>query len=148
MEFCIQKNSVYFINLKNIPPETLMFYINKLIFFSEPPEFLNFHRNENDGEISMLISEDGLSLFGPVLCLEGIRKYKCACIINTYDYIDDTGMVRQLSAAFGEEHIPILYITTLNNNFILFDEAYSEKSMEILRSLTKFVVFSQLDSVV
>lgn len=109
---------------------------------------MNFHHNENDNEISMLISENGLSLFGNILCLDGIRKYKCACIINTHDYIDDTGLVRTLSTAFGEEDIPILYITTLNNNFILFDDNFTQKSMEILNSLTRFVVSSKLDQVV
>lgn len=143
MEFCILKNPVYFINLKHISKERLMFFLNQILFYQiNQPEFLNFHFNQNDEETSMLISEESLQNQDFIESLDCIRKYSCACINNTYDYIDDTGLVKTLSTKFGEENIPILYITTLNNNFILFDHDHHEKSLQILNSLTKFVFFS------
>lgn len=146
MDFIILKHQVLFINLKLLSKEASMFYLTKLVY--QPPEFLNFHYNGNDQETSILISEDGIYPdLASVLPLEGLRKYYCACILNTHEYIDDTGLVKKLSTIFGEENIPILYITTFNNNFILFEASYYDRSVQILHSITKPVYFPPLEMV-
>jgi len=139
MEFSFNKNPVYFINLRNIDEDGLMYYLTKIIFY-EQPEFINFHYNSNDNERSLLISEDGFSIIKPILdknCIPYTKKYYCAYIMNTYELLDDTGLVQKLSSIFSTANIPILYITTFNNNFILFDEEYHYQSVELLDSISK-----------
>lgn len=145
MDFIILENPVFFLNLKLLTKETAMYYLTKLVY--DPPEFLNFHYNKNDNETSVLISQDGMADLQNLIPLENLRKYSCACIQNTHEYIDDTGIVKQLSTIFGEEGIPILYITTFNNNFILFDHDFHENSVLILDSLRKTVFFPQMEMV-
>ena len=137
MDFSINTHPVYFINLINIEEDGLMYYLTKLIFY-ERPEFINFHYNTNDNERSLLISEDGFSIIKPILDRNSVpytKRYYCAYILNTYEFLDDTGLVQKLSSLFAEAKIPILYITTYNNNFILFDEEFYEQSLALLNSL-------------
>lgn len=149
MEFSILRQPVLFLDLTKISKELLFFYLTPLLFYEESsPEFIHFHKNQNDGEMSILLSEDACQQLSHLFDWENTRKYNCACILNTYEYIDDTGLVKQLSTAFGEKNIPILYITTLNNNFILFDNKHYDASMEILQSMTKLHVFFPMDHIV
>ncbi len=138
MDFIIGKYPVYFINLKFIEEDGLMFYLTKILFY-EKPEFINFHYNTNDGERSILISEDAFSIIQPILdkaCISYTNKYHCAYILNTNEFMDDTGIVQKISTLFGQHKIPILYITTYNNNFVLFSSEYYNQSVELLKSLS------------
>lgn len=143
MDFSINKYPVYFINLRNIDEDGLMFYLTKIIFY-EKPEFINFHYNTNDNERSLLISEDSFEIIKPILDKNSVaytKRYYCAYITNTYGMLDDTGLVRKLSTDFAEAKIPILYITTYNNNFILFDEDFYDCSIKLLKSISDSVHF-------
>ena len=49
--------------------------------------------------------------------------------------LEHTGIVEKLSNIFSTKHIPIIYINSFNNNFILIEEKYKHKSIEILKNL-------------
>jgi len=137
MDFIIGKYPVYFIDIKNIQQDGLMFYLTKILFY-EQPEFLTFHYNNNDGERSILISEEAFHLLKPIINYNNIpftHKYHCAHILNTNELMNDTGIVQKISSLFGKHNIPILYITTYNNNFVLFSTEFYEQSISLLKSL-------------
>ena len=139
MEYTINKHPVYFVNLRNIEENGFMYYLTKIIFY-ESPEYFNFHYNKHDNERSLLISEDGFSIIKPMLDNHFIpytKQYYCACITNTYEYLDDTGLVQKISTMFSKENIPILYITTYNNNFVLFSLEYYNDAIRILDKICK-----------
>ena len=138
MNFSINRQFVYFVNLRNIEEDGLMYYLTKLFFYGKP-DFIHYHYNSNDNERSLLISEDDFYILKPVLdknCLSYTKRYYCAYITNTYEQLDDTGLVQKLSNLFADAKIPILYITTYNNNFILFDEDFYDSSIELLKSIS------------
>jgi hypothetical protein len=61
--------------------------------------------------------------------------------MNTQDIINDTGIVANISYLFSQSNISILYLTTLENNFILFEEEYYDESINILSQLTDNIIY-------
>jgi hypothetical protein len=70
-----------------------------------------------------------------------IKKYHIVQIMNTQDIINDTGIVANISYLFSQSNISILYLTTLENNFILFEEEYYDESINILSQLTDNIIY-------
>ena len=70
-----------------------------------------------------------------------IKKYHIVQIMNTQDIINDTGIVANISYLFSQSNISILYLTTLENNFILFEEEFYDESINILSQLTDNIIY-------
>ena len=49
------------------------------------------------------------------------------------DFLNESGLVNRFSSLFSRENIPILYITTLKSNFILYDVMFTEKVKEMMK---------------
>jgi hypothetical protein len=70
-----------------------------------------------------------------------IKKYHIVQIMNTQDIINDTGIVANISYLFSQSNISILYLTTLENNFILFEEEAYDEAINILSKLTDNIIY-------
>ena len=72
----------------------------------------------------------------------GLREfYHIIQIMNTQDIINDTGIVAKISDIFSKSNISILYLTTLENNFILFEEDFYDEAINILSHLTNNILY-------
>jgi hypothetical protein len=141
LEILISKDFVYCISLKYIPIEKLAFLLPQLLFY-DPPKLLHYHYNTNNNEKMIIISNDGyLKLLPHLESHILIKKYHIIQIMDTHEIINDTGIVSKISLLFSEKNISILYLTTLENNFILFDEEYYDISIKILQGLTSNIMF-------
>ena len=85
---------------------------------------------------SLFINKDEVCDTFYELCgKENITSYRVIKISNVDEYLNDSGLVNLISSYFSKQCIPILYITTLTNNYILFDEFFKQKVVDILERL-------------
>jgi hypothetical protein len=141
LEILISKDFVYCISLKYIPIEKLAFLLPQLLFY-DPPKLLHYHYNTNNNEKMIMISTDGyIKLLHHITDNMFIKKYHIIQIMNTQDIINDTGIVAKISDIFSKSNISILYLTTLENNFILFEEDFYDEAINILSHLTNNILY-------
>ena len=139
LEVLVSRDYVYCIPLRYIMIETLSFILPKLLFY-DPPRLLHYHYNTNNNERMLIISLDGFIKLEPYLNNNiFIQKYNIVQIMNTQEIINDAGVVSQISNLFSQANISILYLTTLENNFILFDTESYDKAIVILSELTDII---------
>jgi hypothetical protein len=141
LEVLVSRDYVYCIPLRYIMIETLSFILPKLLFY-DPPRLLHYHYNTNNNERMLIISLDGFIKLEPYLNNNiFIQKYNIVQIMNTQEIINDAGVVSQISNLFSQANISILYLTTLENNFILFDTESYDKAIVILSELTDIILY-------
>ena len=141
LEVLVSKEYVYCVPLRYLMIETLSFILPKLLFY-DPPKLLHYHYNTNNNERMLIISLDGYIKLEPYLNNNiFIQKYNIAQIMNTQEIINDAGVVSQISHLFSQADISILYLTTLENNFILFDTGSYNNAIEILSQLTDNIIY-------
>lgn len=124
---------IYFLNLNTISRELKMYYLTEILFYKNP-KFFHYHTDEENKEVSILISGDSITPeFLSFFHHETIEIYNCLQITNTMDFLNESGLVNRFSSLFSRENIPILYITTLKSNFILYDVMFTEKVKEMMK---------------
>lgn len=136
LQFIIYTKPVYSINLSTVPKEDYIYYLIDVLFYNEP-EFVHYHANKYDNEKMLLISENNYFKLIEKLDYIPFKKYNQIQIVNTKDFLTESGMVSNISSKFSENNISILYITTNSNNFIFIDESDFEKTWKILETITE-----------
>lgn len=76
--------------------------------------------SHND-EISLIIDSNYVKYFENISHINIINNYKIIKIYNDVHGIDEVGIVCDIFASFVDKHIPILYINSHSNNYILFE---------------------------
>lgn len=122
MNFQLLSEKIYFLDLNLIGSSDQMFHLTQILFYKKPT-FFHIHIDSENNEKSLLLSEnvfcnEFLSLF------QNTKLYYCYQITNTMEYIDESGLVNMVSSLFSDRNVPILYITTLRSNFVLFETKY------------------------
>ena len=143
LEIYVLKNYIYCISLKYISDENLAYILPKLILYDKPQIF-HYHNN-NNGDKMIIISDDYYYVIEPYIN-ENVymKKYNIIQLMNTGEYINDTGMVARISTLFSDKNIPILYLTTLDNNYILFEENHFNKTLKLLYTLTDNIIIDTI----
>ena len=131
MNFHLLPNSIYFLDLKLLSREFIMYHLNYIMFYNNP-EFLHFHIDHVENERSLLVSDDVIDMFIPHFHGNEFQIYKGIHITNTNPYINESGLVQRISHSFSNENIPILYITTYKSNFVLFHSDYLSRVESII----------------
>lgn len=135
MIFHLLDDIILSMNLKHVPNELKMFYLND-IFFYKKPSFCHYHIDYQNKESSLFISKNVICNTFYELCgHENITPYCVIEICNTNEYLNESGFVNLISSYFSKQSIPILYITTLTSNFILFDGYFKQKVLNLLETL-------------
>jgi len=139
-EIYVSRKYVWCISLKHIPIESLSFMLPKLLFYDKPKIF-HYHHNTIDNEKMIIISDECYHIIEPYITNNVyIIKYNIIQLMNTQECVNDIGIIAHISALFSNENIPILYLTTLENNFILFEQEYYTKSLNLLSRITNNIV--------
>jgi hypothetical protein len=92
---------------------------------------LQFLLPNKDIFFSLTINDDEIS----IICdsfIDGIKNYRCIKISDDYDNINYVGIVKKISTLLTEINIPILYINSFNNNFIIVETKFFETAMNHL----------------
>lgn len=117
------EEDIYFIPLQNLSKEKKMYYLSEILFY-KTPHFLHYHYDIENKEMSILVSHEVITPeFLSFFHSNEIQVYSCIQITNTNEYLNESGFVNKISSIFAKENIPILYITTLKSNFILFEKS-------------------------
>jgi hypothetical protein len=95
---------------------------NKDIFFS---------LTINDDEIS-IICDSFIENYIQGIEHIVLKNYKCIRISDDYDNINYVGIVKKISTLLTEINIPILYINSFNNNFIIVETKFFQMAMNHL----------------
>jgi hypothetical protein len=93
--------------------------------------FLSF--TINDDEISIICDtfiEDYIQNLDYIV----LKNYRCIKINDEYDNINYIGVVKKISTLLTEVNVPILYINSFNNNYIILEEKYLEKAINTLHN--------------
>lgn len=115
--------------------DTVIYHILKDVIFNDDINF--FSLTFNTDEISLFVDER----FVPNIKDINYTIDKNYRVIRVYDYndgIQNVGIVSKLSSLLSSSDIPLLYVNSYNNNYILLKEDYLDKAKEIL-SKTGFV---------
>jgi hypothetical protein len=126
MEYQFLRHNVYFIQLKRFNREFIMYHLSNILFYQNP-EFFHFHSDSVNHEKSILITDDCIDSLIPYLDGTEYLIYNCIQVTQINAYLNESGFVKELSSKFAHENIPILYITTFQSNFILFESKFTEK---------------------
>jgi hypothetical protein len=140
LDFIIHRKPVYCIDL-DFDNKEMYYNLIELLFYKNV-EFITYHVNVHSKEKMLIVSEDGYNMLtttsgGYVVS----KKYHIIQMINTNEYMDDSGLVAKISTLFSENNIPILYITTSQSNFVFIEVEDLVKSGEILSKLTNNVTY-------
>lgn len=109
---------------------------------------LTFMNKNKDKFFTITNSEKELSIICSWELFNNVKKtideYDYICCDNKYNIyqfheggtgLEHTGIVKKLSNIFSSENIPIIYINSFNNNFILIEEKYKHKAIQVLQYL-------------
>jgi hypothetical protein len=103
-------------------------YLLKDVILDEEGIFYSLTVNED--EISLFIDQEKIKI------KEGMiidPNYKIIRIYDNSDGLGNVGIVSKLSSLMSKNNIPILYVNSYNNNYILIKENYFIKALKCLK---------------
>ena len=139
----------FYVNI--LPNEVVILNMNilKRYHLLQPILELTLLNTKSDHFFSLTSTEDELSLVTDSSLLKTLRSADKLVEIEDYNALKDsyrilqfhegmsgishTGVVEYLSKLFSKENIPIIYINTYNNNFILVASSDFKKCETILK---------------
>ncbi len=140
LDFIIHTKPVYCIDL-DFEKKEMYYNLIDLLFYKDVG-FLNYHVNVHSKEKMLILSEDGYNIFCNMIGGYIVsKKYNMVQMINTNQYMDDSGLVAKISGLFNKNDISILYITTSQSNFVFVEVGDLIKSQELLLELTNNVSY-------
>jgi hypothetical protein len=102
-----------------------------ILQFLLPNKDIFFSLTINDIEIS-IICDSFIEEYIKDIDYIVLKNYKCIKISDDYDNINYVGIVKKISTLLTEINIPILYINSFNNNFIIVETKFFEIAMKHL----------------
>ena len=106
--------------------------ILKLLFFSENNSFMSY--TESTNEISIFINQNLIADIDfqshGVPCEHNYRVFQ---IYENVHKINQSGIVQNISTLLASQDIPILYVNSYNNNFILVHKDNFEKAQQLFK---------------
>lgn len=140
--FEILQENVVLLSFSVSEIDRYMFILNKLLFYSGNHRFISITSNKD--ELSVIVTENTIKQYLENNLQEHHNYIKYDIIYTVFkihEYTTDigkVGIVNNFSKIMSENKIPILYITTYNNDYILVETQYSllAKSMLISNGLS------------
>jgi hypothetical protein len=115
--------------------DVIMYALMKEIFFKD--KFIFFSMTIHDNEISIFVDQKIMNIL-----LEHYKdkiygscddNYNAIKIYDSHDGVDHIGIVNSISSTFTELKIPILYVNSFNNNYILIKNTYIEHAKKYMK---------------
>jgi hypothetical protein len=144
-EICIDKcefflteypnTQIALIHVNPVDKESIMHHIIQIMFYSGN---MFYSITESEKELSVFVDQRYID--NNILSSFTIKKdYRIIQINEVNDGIDHIGIVNNLSNIFTLNNIPILYINSFNNNFVLIHGDKYNEAMQILRKMNIFI---------
>jgi hypothetical protein len=121
--------------------KSLMFTLLKEVIFKDEHKF--FALTVTDQEISVFLDQDAVDRFikptnnysADNLRPTAVdRDYRVIKVYDLMDGVTHIGIVSKISTLLAASNIPILYVNTYNNNYILVPDKYLEQAQRVLTS--------------
>ena len=104
--------------------------------------FWNLMMNKKDYLVSMTTNSDEVTIFFDESLLPFVEgkfvdhRYRETYVvytgINTGPFVEQAGLVKQLSSVFSDKGIPIMYITTYNNDYVMVPIEFEEQADNLI----------------
>ena len=142
-EFSIEKieSKIILLHIEKYALSKIFYFLVNSMFYNHG-KFISYTVSEN--EISLFIDEelinDHLMIINNTIGIyQDTRKYSILQIYENCSGISHIGIVAKISKLFSKNKIPIIYINTYNNNFILIHEDnFAKTKLLLFTSQLKF----------
>jgi hypothetical protein len=134
----LQEKKLY---LELLPNDISLYYIDinykkdilfSLIQYLIPKKDLFLSLTINEKEIS-IICDSYIDQYFETQDIITKKNYKCIKIYDDCDNIQQIGIVKKISTILTNIKIPILYINSFNNNFIILENPHIEIAIQELQ---------------
>jgi hypothetical protein len=121
------------INLYNFDINYKKDIILVLIQYLLPNKDIFLSMTINDNEIS-LICDSFIEEYIKDINYIVLKNYNCIKICDDFDNINYVGIVKHISNLLAQINIPILYINSFNNNYIIIENINVHQAIEHLQN--------------
>lgn len=114
--------------IETLPNKINLYHFNKADIHKVMFQFIKNMALHDDLFFSYTCSDDEVSLFIDSKCeikninYSVMQGYRIIKMYDTVDNIDQIGIVSKISTIMKEANIPILYVNSFNENYILVEE--------------------------
>lgn len=121
------ENEIIVISIKEANPSDTLNII-KIIVNDDQNKLFSITRSHD--EITIIMDKE-LDCFTDNYIYKEI--YVGYVLLDTGSFMEESGLLKKISTHFSQFEIPILYITTVNNNYLLIPKKYEEKTDQLLK---------------
>jgi hypothetical protein len=104
---------------------------NKYVLCSRDKD-LFFSLTINNPEISLIVNWTLSPYFTLLPNATIIDTYRIAKIYEDQELLTHIGIVKSISSIFSDNNIPILYINSYGNNYVLFEDQYLDRVNNVI----------------
>lgn len=122
------ENPITVICIKETNPSHILELIKVIIENNNNEKIFNITKSAD--EITIIVDEQLDSFVEGYIYKEIYIGY---ILLNTSSFMEESGLLRKISGYFADFGIPILYITTVNNNYLFIPKEYENKTDTILK---------------
>jgi len=116
-----------------------MHFINQLAFYCNKDKMF-FCLTINRNEVSLIATKKYIEEYLLNVCLDEMGDYniylKDYYVIQIYESVEDigkVGIISYFSTVMSENRIPILYIPTFSNDYLLIESQYIDMAKKVLK---------------
>ncbi|ARF12233.1 ACT domain protein [Klosneuvirus KNV1] len=120
-------NEIIVISIKEADPKDILNII-KIILDDDQNKLFSITRSHD--EITIIIDKSLDCFIDSYFYKETYVGY---VLLDTGSFMEESGLLKKISTHFAQFEIPILYITTVNNNYLLVPKKYEEKTDQLIR---------------
>lgn len=123
-------NDISLMTIQTTDNDKIITQLLKHVFFSTDPIFYSL--TVGNDEISLFIDTKIAHLIKDA---HPIDNYRLIRVFDENNGVSLIGIVSKISTIFAANEIPILYVNSFNNNYVLLKNADIDKAKECLREI-------------
>lgn len=120
------ENELIVISIKESSPNDILNII-KIMLNKNKNKLFSITKSHD--EITVIIDKELDCFFDDYIYKEIYIGY---VLLDTGSFMEESGLLKKISTHFAQYEIPILYITTVNNNYLLVPKKYEQLTDQLL----------------
>ena len=122
------ENPISVIGIKECCPSTTLKLVKILLDNSTNKKIFTIAKSTDE---TTIIVDESLDTFDEGYIYK--EKYVGYALLNTNTFVEESGLLKKISTYFASFEIPILYVTTVNNNYLFIPKSYENKADTVLK---------------
>lgn len=121
------ENEIIVVSIKEVRPNDTLNII-KIMVNEDQDKLFSITRSHD--EITIIVDKTLDCFMDSYLYKETYVGY---VLLDTGSFMEESGLLKRISTHFAQFEIPILYITTVNNNYLLVPKKYEGITNQLLK---------------